>query len=81
MRAVRFHEFGDPQVLTVEDAPDPHAGPGEVRIRVEAASVNPFDLKVRAGYLAQAVPTTFPAITGIDAAGVVDELGEGVTGV
>ncbi|KJK48208.1 NADPH:quinone reductase [Lentzea aerocolonigenes] len=81
MRAVRFHEFGDPHVLTVEDAPDPHAGPGEVRIRVQAASVNPFDLKVRAGYLAQVMPTTFPAITGIDAAGVVDEVGEGVTGV
>lgn len=81
MRAVRFHEFGDPQVLTVEDAPEPHAGPGEVRIRVQAASVNPFDLKIRAGYLAQVVPTTFPAITGIDATGVVDEVGADVTGV
>jgi NADPH:quinone reductase-like Zn-dependent oxidoreductase len=81
MRAARFHEFGDPKVLTVEDAPEPHAGPGEVRIRVQAASVNPFDLKVRAGYLAQVMPTTFPAITGMDATGVVDEVGAGVTGV
>jgi NADPH:quinone reductase-like Zn-dependent oxidoreductase len=81
MRAVRFHEFGDPRVLTVEDAPEPHAGPGEIRIRVQAASVNPFDLKTRAGYLAQIMPTTFPAITGIDATGVVDEVGEGVTGL
>jgi NADPH:quinone reductase-like Zn-dependent oxidoreductase len=81
MRAVRFHEFGDPHVLTVEDVPDPHAGPGEIRIRVRAASVNPVDWKIRAGYLAQVMPTTFPAITGSDATGVVDEIGEGVAGV
>ena len=81
MRAVRFHEFGDPHVLTVEDAPEPHAGPGQIRIRVQAASVNPVDLKIRAGYLEQFMPTTFPAITGSDATGVVDEVGEGVTGV
>lgn len=81
MRAVRFHEFGDPSVLKVEDAPDPHAGPGEIRIRVQASSVNPVDWKIRAGYLAQVMPTTFPAIIGSDATGVVDEVGEGVTGV
>lgn len=81
MRAVRFHEFGDPQVLTVEDAPEPHAGPGEVRIRVQAASVNPVDWKIRAGYLAQIMPTTFPAIIGHDATGVVDEVGADVSGV
>ncbi|SFR29875.1 NADPH:quinone reductase [Lentzea waywayandensis] len=81
MRAVRFHEFGDPQVLAVEDAPEPHAGPGEVRVRVQAASVNPVDLKIRAGYMVQYFPTTFPAITGYDATGAVDEVGEGVTGV
>ncbi|MGW4210242.1 NADP-dependent oxidoreductase [Lentzea sp. NPDC004789] len=81
MRAVRFHEFGDPHVLKVEEAPEPHAGSGEVRIRVQAASVNPVDWKIRAGYLAEYMPTTFPAITGSDAAGVVDEVGAGVTGV
>ncbi|MDX8037122.1 NADP-dependent oxidoreductase [Lentzea sp. BCCO 10_0856] len=81
MRAVRFHEFGDPRVLTVEDAPAPHAGPGEIRIRVQAASVNPIDWKIRAGYMSEIMPTTFPAITGSDATGVVDEIGEGVTGV
>lgn len=81
MRAVRFHEFGDPQVLTVEDAPEPHAGPGEVRIRVRAVSVNPVDLKIRAGYMAQVIPTTFPAVIGYDATGVVDEVGAGVTDV
>ncbi len=81
MRAVRFHEFGGPQVLTVEDVPDRHAGPREIRIRVQAASVNPVDWKIRAGYLSDVMPTTFPAITGSDATGVVDEIGAGVTGV
>ncbi|GGU76945.1 NADP-dependent oxidoreductase [Lentzea flava] len=81
MRAVRFHQYGDPQVLTVEEAPEPHAGPGEVRIRVHAASVNPVDWKTRAGYLAEHLPVTFPAIIGYDAAGVVDEVGEGVEDV
>lgn len=81
MRAVRFHEFGDPHVLTVEDAPDPHPGPGEIRIRVQATSVNPIDWKIRAGYVREYIPTTFPAITGFDATGTVDEIGDGVTGV
>jgi len=67
-------------VLKVEDAPEPHAGPGEVRIRVEAASVNPIDWKLRAGYLQQVMPLQFPVIPGRDAAGVVDEVGDGVTG-
>ncbi|MEU0881392.1 NADP-dependent oxidoreductase [Lentzea sp. NPDC005914] len=81
MRAVRFHQYGDPQVLTVEDAPEPHAGPGEIRIRVRAASVNPVDWKIRAGYMAEYMPVTFPAITGSDATGVVDEVGDGVDDV
>jgi NADPH:quinone reductase-like Zn-dependent oxidoreductase len=81
MRAVRFHEFGDPNVLTVDDAPETHAGPGEIRVKVQAASVNPIDWKIRAGYMAQIMPTTFPAIPGCDATGVVDEIGESVTGV
>jgi len=81
MRAVRFHEYGDPQVLTLEDAPEPHAGPGQVRIRVQASSVNAVDWKIRAGYLHDMMPATFPLIPGSDAAGVVDEVGEGVTGV
>lgn len=81
MRAVRFHEYGDPQVLTVEDAPEPQAGPGQVRIRVEAASVNAIDWRLRAGYLQQMMPVTFPAIPGQDAAGVVDQVGDGVSDV
>ena len=80
MRAVTYHKYGDPSVLKVEDVPEPHAGPGQVRIRVEAASVNPIDWKLRAGYLQQMMPLRFPAIPGQDAAGVVDEVGEGVSG-
>ena len=79
MRAVRFHEYGDPRVLAIEDSPEPHAGPGQVRIRVRAASVNPIDWKIRAGYLAEMMPTTFPVIPGSDAAGVVDEVGDGTS--
>lgn len=79
MRAVRFHEYGDPEVLTVEDAPEPHAGPGQIRIRVQAASVNAIDWKLRAGHLQEMMPVTFPAIPGQDAAGVVDQVGDGVT--
>jgi len=47
MRAVQFEQYGDPSVLYVGDAPDPHAGPGQVRIVVEASGVNAFDWKVR----------------------------------
>ena len=81
MRALRFHEYGDPSVLTVEDVPEPHAGPGQVRVRVRATSVNPLDWKVRAGAMAKMRPTTFPATTGSDATGTVDEVGDGVSGV
>ncbi|SDB85291.1 NADPH:quinone reductase [Sanguibacter gelidistatuariae] len=81
MRALQFTEYGSPDVLTVAEAPEPHAGPGQVRIRVSAASVNPMDWKIRAGYLAKMSPSTFPVIPGSDAAGVVDEVGEGVQGV
>ncbi|HEY5979883.1 MAG TPA: alcohol dehydrogenase catalytic domain-containing protein [Microlunatus sp.] len=65
----------------MEETPEPHAGPGQVRIRAEVASVNPVDWKFRAGYMAEYVPLEFPAIPGNDAAGTVDEIGEGVSGV
>jgi NADPH:quinone reductase-like Zn-dependent oxidoreductase len=81
MLAVTFTKFGDPSVLEVTTMPDPHAGPGQVRIAVRAAGVNPFDWKVRAGYFRDAFTTKFPAIPGLEAAGVVDEVGEGVPGI
>lgn len=81
MRAARYHEYGDPQVLRIEEVPEPHAPAGAVRIRTLAASVNPVDWKLRAGYAREVMPLDLPAIPGRDAAGVVDEVGEGVTGV
>lgn len=81
MRAARFHEYGPADVLVVDDAPEPHAGPGEIRIKVAAASVNPVDWKIRSGAVREYFPADLPAIPGRDAAGTVDEVGEGVTGV
>jgi NADPH:quinone reductase-like Zn-dependent oxidoreductase len=75
MKAVRFEQFGGPEVLEIVDLPDPHAGSGEVRIAVRAAGVNPSDWKKRQGLLDEELPQTL----GYEAAGVVDELGEGVT--
>lgn len=79
MRAVRFHSYGSPNVLVSEDAPEPHAAEGSVRIKVHATSVNPIDVMIRAGRLTQFLPLTLPGIPGRDAAGVVDEVGPGVT--
>lgn len=81
MRAARYHSYGDPEVLTVEDVPEPHAGPGEVRVRAAAASVNPIDWKIRAGQVREVLPADLPVIPGRDAAGIVDEIGDGVVGV
>jgi len=81
MRAACFHSYGAPDVLVVEDVPEPHAGPGEIRIRAAAASVNPIDWKIRAGTLHEALSVDLPAIPGRDAAGVVDEIGDAVPGV
>lgn len=82
MRAARYHDYGPAaDVLVIEDVPEPHAGPGEIRVRVTAASVNPVDWKLRSGEVREHFPVDFPAIPGRDAAGVVDEVGEGVTGV
>ncbi len=77
MKAVRFSEFGGPEVLEIVDLPDPHPGPGQVRIAVRAAGVNPSDWKKRKGLMDEELPQTL----GYEAAGVVDELGEGVTDV
>jgi len=78
VRAVTIPRFGEPEVLEVMDLPDPHAGPGEVRIRVAAAAVNPTDTIFRAGWYRRPVDDPSPSIPGMDAAGIVDEVGEGV---
>ena len=79
MQAIVFEEFGGPEVLRFQEIDEPHAGPGEVRVAVRAAGVNAMDFKIRRGYLQGMIPTTFPAVPGFEVAGVVDEVGEGVT--
>jgi NADPH:quinone reductase-like Zn-dependent oxidoreductase len=75
VRAACFRRFGGPEVLEIVELPDPHPGPGQVRIAVRAAGVNPSDWKKRQGLLDSGLPQTL----GYEAAGVVDELGDGVT--
>lgn len=77
MKAARFSRFGGPEVLELVDLPDPHPGSGEVRVAVRAAGVNASDWKKRQGTMDPELPQTL----GYEAAGVVDELGEGVTDV
>jgi len=81
MRALQFRAYGGPEVLEWAEAPDPHAGPGQIRIAVRAASVNAIDRKVLTGMRSGGKPMVGPGYLGYDAAGVVDEVGEGVTGV
>src|SRR5258708_2734311 len=79
MKAVVVEKYGDPDVLTLVDIPAPHAGPGEVRIRVYAAAVNPADRMFRAGDLDAALTPDVPRPLrpGMDLAGVIDEVGVG----
>ncbi len=77
MKALRFNQFGGPEVIEIVDLPDPHPGPGQVRIAVRAAGVNPSDWKKRKGLMGGELPQTM----GHEAAGVIDELGEGVADV
>ncbi|MFG3552262.1 NADP-dependent oxidoreductase [Streptomyces sp. NPDC047725] len=81
MKKVNFAVFGGPDVLQLIDAEEPHAGPGQVRIAVRAAGVNPVDWRIREGQVLGAHPIELPSGVGLDAAGVVDEIGEGVEGV
>lgn len=79
MKAIRFHEYGAASVLRYEDAERPEPGAGEVLVEVAATSFNPVDAGIRAGYLRQVFPIALPHIPGIDVAGTVAALGEGVT--
>ena len=81
MKKVSFAEFGGPEVLRLIDAEEPHAGPGQVRIAVRAAGVNPVDWRIREGQILKAHPLELPSGVGLDASGVVDEIGQGVEGV
>ncbi|WP_098011109.1 NADP-dependent oxidoreductase [Streptomyces sp. sk226] len=81
MKKVSYAAFGGPDVLDLIDAEEPHAGPGRIRVAVRAAGVNPVDWRLREGQVLGAHPVELPAGVGLDAAGVVDEVGEGVTDV
>ncbi len=78
---MRFAEYGGPEVLELTEVAEPHAGPGQIRIAVRAAGVNPHDWRVRAGQFQRIKPMELPAGVGQDASGVVDEVGAGVTGI
>jgi NADPH2:quinone reductase len=81
MKAIGLYTYGGPDVLQVLRLPEPQAGPGEVRIRVHAAAVNPTDMLLRTGGHASRVPNAQPPfIPGMDAAGVIDQLGPGTSG-
>jgi NADPH:quinone reductase-like Zn-dependent oxidoreductase len=81
MKAVRFDEYGDVDVLKVADVPVPEPGAGQVLVRVRAAGINPGEAKIRDGLMAERWPATFPSGQGSDLAGVVDRLGPDVTTV
>ncbi|WOT33715.1 NADP-dependent oxidoreductase [Streptomyces coeruleorubidus] len=81
MKAVRFHEYGAPDVLRYEDVEQPVPGAGQVRIRVAATSFNPVDGNIRGGFMQGPIPVVLPHTPGIDVAGTVDALGEGVDGI
>jgi NADPH:quinone reductase-like Zn-dependent oxidoreductase len=77
MRAVQFSQFGGPEVLQIVEVPEPHAGPAQIRVVVNACGVNPVDWKIREGYMGGELPKGM----GIEVAGVVDEVGDDITTV
>ncbi|MFD0538837.1 alcohol dehydrogenase catalytic domain-containing protein [Actinomadura luteofluorescens] len=81
MKAVRFHEYGDPEVLRYEDVDLPVPGAGQVQVRVAATTFNGVDGNIRAGFMQDPMPLALPHIPGLDVAGTVDALGEGVGGL
>lgn len=79
MKAIRVHEFGGPEVLNLEDAPEPTAGEWQVVVQVKAAGVNPYDTYMRQG--TYAIKPDLPYTPGSDAAGIVESVGPGVQGI
>jgi NADPH:quinone reductase-like Zn-dependent oxidoreductase len=80
MKAMRYHAYGDSGVLVYEEAERPVAGSGQVVVQVAGAAFNPVDVAIRAGFLQQVFPVAFPHIPNFDVAGVIAEVGEGVSG-
>ncbi|MET3545281.1 NADPH:quinone reductase-like Zn-dependent oxidoreductase [Paenibacillus favisporus] len=79
MKAITFNRLGPPDVLQLTELPVPSAGPGTVRVRVQTAGVMPIDAKVRSGSVPYAQSHPFPIIPGNEFAGIIDEVGDGVS--
>jgi NADPH:quinone reductase-like Zn-dependent oxidoreductase len=79
MKAIQFSRYGGPEVLDLVDIDPPHPGPGEVRIAVRAAGVNPSDWKRREGQYRAFEQVNFPSGLGVEASGIVDQVGAGVS--
>ena len=80
MKAMRYHSYGDSDVLVYEEADRPVAGSGQVVVQVAGAAFNPVDVAIRAGFMQQVFPVDFPHIPSFDVAGVIAEIGDGVNG-
>jgi NADPH:quinone reductase-like Zn-dependent oxidoreductase len=78
MQAIRYTQYGGPDVLRLEEIPEPDPGPGQVRVNLRAASTIPGDCKVRAGRLKHVFPISFPKVPGREGAGLIGKLGAGV---
>ncbi|HEX5598544.1 MAG TPA: NADP-dependent oxidoreductase [Micromonosporaceae bacterium] len=81
MKAAAINSYGGPDVVELLEVETPQAGPGEVRVRVRAAGIQPFDCAVRQGLTLPGFSSSFPRLIGNDFAGIVDQVGDGVTGV
>jgi NADPH:quinone reductase-like Zn-dependent oxidoreductase len=79
MRAVQFNQYGDVNVLDVVEIDPPAPAEGQVLVRVQAAGINPFESKLRQGLMQEMIPIEFPSLQGTDVAGIVEEIGPGVT--
>lgn len=80
MKAVRFHDYGGPEQIILEEIPIPEPGAGEVLVKINAVAVNPWDWKFRSGIYKEGMQVKFPVIPGIEASGTVEMTGPGVTG-
>jgi NADPH:quinone reductase-like Zn-dependent oxidoreductase len=80
MKAVRYHSYGDSSVLVYEEAERPVAGSGQVVLKVAGTAFNPLDVAIRGGFVQQLFPVAFPHIPSFDVAGVITEVGAGVSG-
>lgn len=76
MRAWRLHSYGGPESLKLDEVPAPIPGPNQVIVAVSFAGINPFDWKIREGYVKDVLPLPLPAILGVDFSGIVTDVGK-----